>query len=192
MRRLALLGLCTLTLTGCAFKEWDRVPFVSGTDPYAPPGDTENMRLSRGQSVDVVPLKPDRGNVWPGPLQPTPTLADLVKQEGQGQLPSLQALPGQPSAPLPPAPLGGIAAPPPLHPVQPNVPPLPGAGATPAAPHVGVVQTPQGPAVTSGGTGAFSTVTLPNGMTGIVVPNGNGTSTIILGNGQVQTIPTPK
>ncbi len=105
----------------------------------------------------------------------------------------MQTLPGQP--PAPPAPLPNTSGPlGPLHPVVPNVPSLPGVGTPPATePQAsGVVQTPQGPAVTSGGTGAFKSITLPNGMTGIVVPNGNGTSTVILGNGQVQTIPTPK
>ncbi|MEO8715207.1 MAG: hypothetical protein ABI369_09365 [Acetobacteraceae bacterium] len=194
MRRFALLGLCALTLSGCAFHEWDRLPYVAGTDPYAPGGDTENMRRALGQPIVVAPLKPDSGNVWPGPLPPTPTLADLQRQESQGQLSPLQSLPGQPEAPGLPAQRGGLGPLGPLHPVVPNVPPLPGVGASPGvAPRTGgVVQTPQGPGVTSGGTGAFSTLTLPNGMTGIVVPNGNGTSTVILGNGQVQTIPAPK
>ena len=193
MRRLALLGLCAFTLSGCAFKDWAGVPFVSGPDPYAPAGASENMLRALGHRVSVAPLKPETGNVWPGPLPPTPTLEDLQKQEGQAPLSPLQALPGQPTPPpMPPpsvtSPLG------PLKPVVPNVPPLPSVGTPPAAaPQTsGVVQTPQGPAVTSGGTGAFKSITLPNGMTGIVVPNGNGTSTVILGNGQVQTIPSPK
>jgi hypothetical protein len=46
--------------------------------------------------------------------------------------------------------------------------------------------------VLSGGGGGYQTLTLPNGQTGIVVPNGNGTSTVIYSNGTVQTIPTPK
>jgi hypothetical protein len=46
--------------------------------------------------------------------------------------------------------------------------------------------------VTTGGTSAYQTITLPNGMTAIVVPNGNGTSTIIRSDGTVQTVPTPK
>lgn len=191
MWRSALLGFCLLTLSGCAFQEWDRLPYFAGSDPYAPRGDTENMRRALGQPVAVNPLRPDTGNVWPGPLPPTPSLADLQKQESQGQLTPLQNLPGQPVPPPPPPPRGS-GTPGPLRPVVPNVPALPGAGVSPGAPPTGgVVQTPQGPGVTSGGTGAFSTLTLPNGMTGIVVPNGNGTSTVILGNGQVQTIPAP-
>ena len=47
-------------------------------------------------------------------------------------------------------------------------------------------------AVPGGGTGAYRTVTLPDGTTGIIVPNGNGTSTIIRPDGSVETVATPK
>jgi hypothetical protein len=196
MRRLALIGLCTVSLTGCAFNSWDRPPFFAGSDPYAPNGDTENMRRARGQPIAVQKLTPMAGNMWPGPVPETPSMADLVKQERGGQLPQLQPLPGQPPSATMPPPQGSLAPPPPLHPVQPVVPPVPnyakpGGPGVAAGPQTGeVVQTPQGPAVTSGGSGTFKTITLPNGQTGIVVPNGNGTSTIIMSNGQVQTIPS--
>ncbi len=195
IRRLALSGLGALALSGCAFHAWDRPPFFAGPDPYAPGGDTENIRRARGQAIAVQPLSPAAGNIWPGPIQPTPSLADLVKQENQGQLPQVQPLPGQPPAPALPAPQSSPAPPPTVSVLPPELPPVPqvatpsqSAPTPPAA--GGVVQTPRGPAVTSGGTGAFSTVTMPNGQTGIVVPNGNGTSTVIMSNGQVQTIPS--
>jgi hypothetical protein len=196
MRRLFLLGLCGFALSGCAFQEWDRMPFFSGNDPYAPQGQSENMRRSRGQTVAIEPLAQQSGNIWPGPLPPVRTLEDFVKQEQSGRLPA-QTLPGQPAAPPVPPPQSGGAIPPTVQPVVPQIPPVPNVGAppTPPAPPAtgsGVVQTPEGPAVTSGGTGAFKTVTMPNGLTGIVVPNGNGTSTIILSNGQVQTVPDHK
>ena len=56
------------------------------------------------------------------------------------------------------------------------------------------MQTPGGPAVTTGpvgGTGAQTTI-LPGGDQGILIPNGNGTSTLIGPNGSVTTVPTPK
>jgi hypothetical protein len=59
------------------------------------------------------------------------------------------------------------------------------------APQVRTLQTPQGPATTSGGPGV-QTYTGPTGTTGLVVPNGNGTSTLIAPDGSVQTVPTPK
>lgn len=198
MRRLALLGLCSLSLSGCAFNEWWRPPFLPAPDPYAPMGDAENLERARGNTVAVQPLNQEAGNVWPGPVTPTPTLEDLVKQERSGQLPQIETLPGQPQAPAVPAPQSGPAPNNSVQPVVPYVPPVPtphgssGPNPVPTPPTGGVVQTPEGPGVTSGGTGAFKTLTMPNGTTGIVVPNGNGTSTVIFSNGQVQTIPAPK
>ena len=204
MRRHAILALGFLSLSqtalsGCAFHAWDRVPFFTGPDPYLPAGNSENLRRAQGLSAAPAPLAPEAGNVWPGPLPPQPTLADLVKQESEGKLQNLPQLPGQqPPAPPVPTPQGSLAQPPAVQPAQPQVPPVPGVATpsnpiTPALPPGGgVVNTPEGPAVTSGGTGAFKSVTMPNGVTGIVVPNGNGTNTIILSNGTVQTVPTPR
>lgn len=197
MRRLALLGLCCVTLSGCGFPDSVGLPFVAGSDPYAPAGQSENLLRARGEQVPVAPLKQAGGNVWPGPVKPTPSLETLVKQERSGQIPPIGTLPNQPKPPPVPA-LQGRVAPKSAQPVVPYVPPpptpaRPGAKAAPSTPGVGsAVQTPEGPGVTTGSTGAFKTITLPNGTTGIVVPNGNGTSTIIFSNGQVQTIPAPK
>jgi hypothetical protein len=55
-----------------------------------------------------------------------------------------------------------------------------------------VYQTNRGPAVSTGGTSNYQTITTPGGGQSIVVPNGNGTSTIIHPNGTVETVPTPK
>lgn len=196
MRRLALLGLCSLTLSGCGLTFWHRAPFFADGDPYAPPQHSENMDRVRGMQLQVQPLSEEAGNVWPGPVQATPSLEDLVKQERTGQLP-MGTLPGQPQAPMTPAPSSGVLNAPSPQPVIPYVPPISRPGRTPSgsmAPGggTGIVQTQQGQGVTSGGSGAFKSITLPNGMTGIVVPNGNGTSTVILSNGQVQTIPDHK
>lgn len=199
MRRSALLALCAVSLTGCGFHFWDRPPFYTGSDPYAPSGETENMRRARGQPIAVETLSPAPGNMWPGPIPRMPSMADLVKQESQGQLPPMQQLQGQPPSPtLPPENPPLVTSPPTVQPVEPTIPPVPEAAAppapeTPSGRTTGqVVQTPQGQGVTTGGTNAFKTLTMPNGQTGIVVPNGNGTSTIIMSNGQVQTVPTPK
>jgi hypothetical protein len=54
-----------------------------------------------------------------------------------------------------------------------------------------VAQTPEGVAVPSS-SGAIRTYTLPGGRQGVLVPNGNGTSTLIMPDGSVQTIPTPR
>jgi len=55
-----------------------------------------------------------------------------------------------------------------------------------------VTSTPQGPGVTSGGTNSYQTITTPGGGSAIVVPNGNGTSTIIHSDGKIETVPTPR
>ncbi len=84
---------------------------------------------------------------------------------------------------------------------QPGLPPLPrqqravvpptGSPAPQPAPPGQVVQTPTGPAVTTGGGQGYQTMSMPGGGSAIVVPNGNGTSTVIKSDGTIQTIPTP-
>jgi hypothetical protein len=54
-----------------------------------------------------------------------------------------------------------------------------------------VVPTNQGLGVTTGGTTKYQTIVTPGGGQSIVVPNGNGTSTVIGPTGNVTTIPTP-
>jgi len=186
MWRLVLLGFC-LSLSGCGFSAWHQVPFVAGQDPNAPAGGSENLRRAEGIPVNVEPLTPEPGNVWPGPAQAEPTLEQLEKEgtqlPGQAQPPALPPTPGSSTPP------SNYQAPPPVTPI-PAIPPVPAPAAPPVA-GAPPIQTPQGTAVPSTGTGAYQTVTLPNGTTAIVVPNGNGTSTIINSNGTVQTIPTP-
>ena len=55
-----------------------------------------------------------------------------------------------------------------------------------------VYQTQHGPGVTSGGSSGYQTLTTPGGGSAIVVPNGNGTSTIIHSDGTIETVPTPR
>ena len=73
---------------------------------------------------------------------------------------------------------------------QPNFGPTPTPPAQ-ANPSRTIIQTPTGTATTSGGPG-MQTFTDPNGRTGLMVPNGNGTSTLIAPDGTVTTVPTPK
>jgi hypothetical protein len=155
-------------------------------------------------------LTPEPGDIWPGPLPPAPTLRDLEQQIPSGGQPE-QAVPGSPlgrgavppsMAPYPsPQPFRGSSTPP-----GSNQPPLslPGSApprsgyAAPAAPPPArepggqIIQTPSGPAVTNGGGPGYQTTTTPGGGSAIVVPNGNGTSTIIHSDGRIETVPTPK
>ena len=211
MRRFATLGLA-LTLAGCGYHTWWNPPYTTGNLPYAPKGDSENLMRARGDSnVAVAPLNPQPGDVWPGPLPPTPTLQDL-EQQGNLDMGPEQPVPGSPlnigTAPaqgeavpsVPPEVTPGSSVPPlsnqpslaPLPPQHPVTAPPPTA-ALPAVPAPGqVVPLNRGQGVTTGGTQGYQTMTLPGGGTAIVVPNGNGTSTVIHPDGTVETVPTPK
>jgi hypothetical protein len=80
-----------------------------------------------------------------------------------------------------PAPL----APPPVAAPAPAI----AAGPLPAG---GVVITPQGQAVITNGSNGVQNYTLPNGGTGRVINNGNGTVTLIGADGTVQSAPAPR
>jgi hypothetical protein len=203
MRRLALLGLLLLlpgcqgtgTFLGDTFTLW-------GVNPNAPVGDSENIDRVRGRPVNLPPLTSETGNIWPPPNQPIPSLYDIQKQEGinpnnppPSTTPALpahrQPRPNElPSSTPPTSNAPGLPNVPgmPVLPAQPPVPPPPGPGAGTT------VQTPNGPVTTTGpigGTG-MQTTTQPGGGQGILIPNGNGTSTLIGPNGSVTTVPTPK
>jgi len=205
MRHIALLSLA-LTLSGCGYKTWWNPPFTGGYDANQPVGDSENMRWARGQERPVKPITTEPGDIWPGQLTPPPTLADL---EASGELTSQpeQPVPGSPLSrgvgiPLPsPNPSTGSSTPPGN--AQPGLatprpaPPLSSYAAPPAplpprGPAGQILQTPSGPEVTTGGGPGYQTTTTPGGGQSIVVPNGNGTSTVIHSDGRIETIPTPR
>ncbi len=171
MRRSALLGLIVL-LGGCQFAGnplsgfggflYDTHAFQS--NPNLPPGSDETMQRVEGHDIDVAPLQPEPGDVWPGPIKPIPTMEQLQRENNlQEQLPP----PNVPNT-TPPA-------------LFPNEPTVPQASTTPNDPTVGGV----------GGSGVRS-ITGPGGQQTIMVPNGNGTSTLIGPDGSIQTVPTPK
>lgn len=58
-----------------------------------------------------------------------------------------------------------------------------------APPGAQTLFTPRGPAIVTGRPGGVQTAILPQGGTGVVTNNGNGTSTIVGANGQVTTVP---
>src|SRR5579883_1134875 len=97
MRRIAFTCLC-LALSGCGYNTWYQPPFTSGTNPNKPVGDSENMRRVEGEDVSVAPLTPEPGDIWPGPITPTPTLQDLEQQSGGLQPGPERPAPGSPLA----------------------------------------------------------------------------------------------
>ncbi|MBV8577566.1 MAG: hypothetical protein JOZ58_21325 [Acetobacteraceae bacterium] len=195
MNRIALLGL-VLPLAGCAgFGDFLGNTSTYGTNPNAPVVNSENARRVLGLDTTVEPMGTEAGNVWPSNLPSTPSLQEFEKGTQEtapppsGQAPFLpdhrQPRPGSSTPPgsnqpgLPPEMQIPPQAPPPVS----NVPPAPPPGQP--------VQTQRGPGVTTGGTSGYQTLTTPQGQA-IIVPNGNGTSTVIHPDGTVETIPTPR
>jgi hypothetical protein len=197
MRRSALLCLSIVSaglLGGCTgtgvffdhtFQRW-------GGNPNTPAGSSETFLRMRGQSVNVAPILPDTGNVWPTNTGPDLTLQDIEKQQNE----EIRRNGG-----VPPAPGAGPASGP--NPAinrangadqglpPPQTPPPPPRGRS-------AVPTPGGPSLDVGGGGPrgyrnLQTPSAPNGSAnggGILVPNGNGTSTLIMPDGTIQTVPT--
>lgn len=189
MRRLTRPGLPILLaglLGGCTgtgvFLDHVFKPF--GENPNNPAGNSETFRRTRGLDVDVEPLVPERGNVWPGPQQPDLNIDDLRREQNEAIRRNGGAPPPQASGQGNNATARANAADRGLPPPQ-NPPPPPQGSPT--------VQTPSGPAVdTGGGSGrSYRQLTSPSPRgNGILVPNGNGTSTLIGPDGSVQTVPT--
>lgn len=206
---LSTLVLGALPLAGCGYQTWSEPPFTTGTNPNQPEGSSENMQRVMGKPVQTSALTTEPGDIWPGPLPPTLTLQDL---ERNGSLtPGVeQPVPGSPDArgmsfqhSVPaqqPAPARGSSTPPGSTQPGLNTPAVPPTGAPSATvnpPATGggpgqVYQTPRGAAMTTGGGPGYQTTVTPGGGSAIVVPNGNGTSTVIYSDGRIETVTTPK
>ncbi len=174
MRRVAMVAVLLL-LSGCGYDT-----FLGDTqwiywNPNRPIGDSENMRRVKGVEPSLETLKPEAGNVWPGPIAPEPTLEDLEKTQNQ-DLMTLNGQPPNPAAsPMSTLPQVGPALP--AH-QQPRPAAPPGSADSSLPPELQPLRTV--PPASGSGSGD------------IVVPNGNGTSTVIRRDGSVVTIPTPK
>lgn len=203
MRRLPPLVLL-LGLSGCTgFGEFLEHAFsLPGSNPNIPMADSENVRRALGQQPAIRPLETEPGNVWPRFDTRDPTLADIANNPGredQRGFPPAVAPGERPGLPAhrQPRPLGSSTpsgSPPAAAPALPPsgvLPPAPPTAQAPKPPG-GVVQTPEGPAVDTGGTNSYRQLNTPRGPGAIVVPNGNGTSTVVNPDGTVQTIPTPR
>ena len=208
MRRIALSGL--LFLSGCTgFGHFIGDTHTFSGNPNKPAGDSANIQRAEGGAGVQPAIMPESGQVWPTAIPAMPTLADIQKQmnlngnsapqlgpvpSGPGQIPNLNNLPGmQGTSGLPT--VSGTGSP--------KLPPLTGMGPpikapfTPpqplTMPKLGTsVPTPQGPATITGGTSNYQTLAPINGQGGgILIPNGNGTSTLVMPNGAISTVNTP-
>lgn len=171
----AILLLGPLLLAGCATHVGNPADGMGGFlgdvfslrgNPNRPQVDSPNVRRVMGAVVEVEPLQPEPGNVWPGPLPPAKTIADLQREAGV-------------LVPADPPPRAAPATP-------------PSAAAAVAQPRGRVLQTPAGPAVTTVGANGVETYSLPDGRSGIVMPNANGSLTLIGPDGTTQTVPAPR
>lgn len=163
----------------------------------------ESLTVARvmGQPVEVPPLLPIAGSVWPNEEAPRGTIGNPdagMRPGDQAAVGQTQRSQGRVAAPVVPG--RGSGTPPDLltqpepRPAlrQPDMPPYPTDPAPPRRRADGrVIPTPQGPAVTTGGTSGYSTYTNPGGGSGIAIPQG-GTTTLLDADGTVRLVPTPR
>ena len=78
MRKAALLAIPVL-LSGCSGfgKSIHDTATLPGAHPNMPEGASENMEKVRGHAYMAMPILPESGNIWPGAPQPLPTLRDV-------------------------------------------------------------------------------------------------------------------
>jgi hypothetical protein len=178
MRRSALL-CCAIAasglLAGCTGTGvfLDHTFSYFGSNPNAPAGNSEMFQRLRGEPVDIAPLVPEGGNVWPGPQKPDPTLQEIEQEQ---QAPGAGATVG-PADRRQPHSAGQAPTV-----VQPSLPP-------------NLIAPQNGTSLdTTGGQNVPGYRQLqppaPSASKGILVPNGNGTSTLIAPDGSVSTVPT--
>ncbi len=202
LRLRAVLPLTCLLLAGCeGFGSFIDDTHTFTANANRPPAEGPNQKRIVGEQVDLPPLQSEPGNMWPSTPPPSKTLYDLL----QADQPSV--VDGPTSVPSTPPPRGSSAMPLPFNPAatQPRIDPVapsrtpappvvpPPVNLTPSAPPVSrVLTTPMGPATTSIGANGIETYTLPNGQTGTVIQNGNGTSTMIGSDGRMITVPNSR
>ncbi len=182
-------------------------PFVAETHTFhrvdneaASPQET--MRRAQGYAVSIDPLLPEPGNVWPGPVPPDKSLTDIEKEQNNEQQQIDQANPAPPATNggrRPPrgssTPPGSVQTEPAPEPVpQPGIPPL---ALPPVSTAPSPLITPSGPLIPNRNNGSgigTGTGIGPGGVPGqsILVPNGNGTTTVIGPDGSTSVVPNAR
>ncbi len=170
MRRSALLTLgpvLTGLLAGCTGTGVFFDHTMSGFDanPNTPAGNSEMFQYLRGEDAAVTPLVPEKGNIWPGPQKPDPTLQEIEHESGESSQGGGAAGHQQPR---------GVTS---------------SGQAAPAGPTVDVTGKGKGVRGYRQMQSSPDSPAVPSGK-GVLVPNGNGTSTLIGPDGSVSTVPT--
>jgi hypothetical protein len=92
LRYAMTLGL-VLLLSGCASEQHFAADMWPFGNPNAPRSNSETAQRALGKAPPVIPIPPQAGDVWPGAVQPVPTLNDIQKNAnlplGEGYTPSL-------------------------------------------------------------------------------------------------------
>ncbi|QNT78697.1 hypothetical protein [Entomobacter blattae] len=85
MRSLALLGVCVI-LSGCSGfgKFVGDTATLPGDNPNMPSGNSENLLRAQGGAPTIIPILPQAGDVWPGEPKPLPTLSDVARSHDSG------------------------------------------------------------------------------------------------------------
>ena len=180
-------------------------PPWGGQPPKTLLDDSATIGRLRGEGPDGH-LLPESGNVWPGPLPPRTTLANPdaalrgVPDYNPGANPGAPASSLAPTSSLPPpGPSRGLpttgraTAPPPV--MQSTqaptlyVPPSAPAETAPPREDGRVILTPNGPVVTTGGTGRVQSFVSPGGQSGIVTRDGPFTTVTPIGGTPQTGIP---
>jgi hypothetical protein len=73
-------------------------------DPNAPVTNSETAQRALGRTPDIKPIAPQGGDVWPGPVEPMPTLSEV---QSNSNLPLGQAYTPSLPSPYPPGPGAG-------------------------------------------------------------------------------------
>ncbi|MDI2090228.1 hypothetical protein [Commensalibacter oyaizuii] len=83
MRSYAALIASVLLLSGCSgFDRFlDDTVRLPGSNPEAPKGNSENMMRVRGEMVASTPILPQGENIWPSRPPALPTLSDVANDD---------------------------------------------------------------------------------------------------------------
>lgn len=83
MRSYAALLASVLLLSGCSGmdKFFDDTITLPGENPEAPQGNSENMERVQGHVVSSAPILPQGENIWPSRPPALPTLSDVANDD---------------------------------------------------------------------------------------------------------------
>ncbi len=174
-----LLGGCAGSGFGTYVHDTTRLPWHNPNQPQGSAPNHEKVLAVKG-ALQPAPLVMAPAGAWPGPPKAIPSLQDLQRQQND-EMASGTYAPHAMSGDLPQLP--GYAVTPPPEPLVAPKQSFP----------TGVVSGVEGKAVGStGGAEVTRSVPGPDAHGNIVVPNGDGSSTVIGRDGSVTTQPAPK